>query len=87
MSAIGMENLTAIVAFVRTADAHSFTIAARRLGISPSGVSKAISRLEASFRVRLLHRTSRSVTLTPEGSAFYQRCRRSCPTWKTRNSC
>lgn len=70
-----MENLTAIVAFVRTADAHSFTIAARQLGISPSGVSKAISRLEASFRVRLLHRTSRSVTLTPEGAAFYQHCR------------
>jgi len=75
MSAIGMENLTGMLAFVRAAEARSFTAAARQLGISPSGVSKAISRLEARFRVRLLHRTSRSVTMTPEGAAFYERCR------------
>ena len=75
MAGIGMENLTGMLAFVRAAEARSFTVAARRLGISPSGVSKAISRLEASFQVRLLHRTSRSVTMTPEGAAFYERCR------------
>jgi LysR family transcriptional regulator for bpeEF and oprC len=75
MPAFGMDNLTGILAFVRTAEARSFTAAARALGISPSGVSKAISRLEASFKVRLLHRTSRSVTMTPEGAVFYERCR------------
>jgi len=75
MGAIGMENLTGMLAFVRAAEARSFTTAARQIGISPSGVSKAISRLEGAFRVRLLHRTSRSVTMTPEGAAFYERCR------------
>ena len=75
MASVGMENLTGMLAFVRAAEARSFTAAGRALGISPSGVSKAISRLEASFKVRLLHRTSRSVTLTPEGAAFYERCR------------
>lgn len=75
MAAIGMENLTGMLAFVRAAEAHSFTAAARTLGISPSGVSKAISRLEARFEVRLLQRTSRSVTLTAEGAAFFERCR------------
>jgi len=75
VTGLGLENLTGILAFVRAAEARSFTAAARVLGISPSGVSKAISRLEAAFGVRLMHRTSRSVTLTPEGSAFYERCR------------
>lgn len=75
MTGLGLENLTGMLAFVRAAEARSFTAAARALGISPSGVSKAISRLEAAFSVRLMHRTSRSVTLTPEGSAFYERCR------------
>jgi len=70
-----MDNLSGILAFVRTAEAHSFTKAARQLGMSPSGVSKAISRLEDQFKVRLLHRTSRSVTMTPEGTSFYERCR------------
>lgn len=75
LSSIGLENLTGILAFVRAAEARSFTTAARQLGITPSGVSKAISRLEAAYRVRLLHRTSRSVTMTPEGAAFFDRCR------------
>jgi len=70
-----MDNLSGILAFVRAAEARSFTKAARQLGMSPSGVSKAISRLEDQFKVRLLHRTSRSVTMTPEGTAFYERCR------------
>jgi LysR family transcriptional regulator for bpeEF and oprC len=70
-----MDSLSGILAFVRAAEASSFTKAAHRLGISPSGVSKAISRLEAQFKVRLLHRSSRSITLTPEGEQFYQRCR------------
>ena len=70
-----MDNLNGILAFVHSAQTRSFTKAARALGMSPSGVSKAISRLEAGYKVRLLHRTSRSVTMTPEGTAFYERCR------------
>ena len=49
MSAIGLENLTGMLAFVRAAEARSFTSAARQLGISPSGVSKAISRSGSGF--------------------------------------
>lgn len=75
MASLGLENLTGVLAFVRAAEARSFTGAARALGITPSGVSKAISRLEGHFGVRLLQRTSRSVTLTTEGAAFYERCR------------
>jgi LysR family transcriptional regulator, regulator for bpeEF and oprC len=70
-----MDQFSGLLAFVRAAEERSFTKAAHKLGISPSGVSKAISRLEAQFEVRLLHRTSRSITITPEGAAFYERCR------------
>jgi LysR family transcriptional regulator for bpeEF and oprC len=69
-----MDQFSGILTFVRTVEAGSFTKAAHKLGISPSGVSKAISRLEAQFKVRLLQRTSRSITITPEGAAFYARC-------------
>src|SRR6266849_1110481 len=70
-----MDNLSGILAFVRSAEARNFTKAAHQLGMTPSGVSKAISRLENQFKVRLLHRTSRSVTMTSEGVRFYERCR------------
>jgi LysR family transcriptional regulator for bpeEF and oprC len=70
-----MDNLSGILAFVRTAEARNFTKAAQQLGMTPSGVSKAISRLESQFKVRLFHRTSRSVTMTPEGTTFFERCR------------
>jgi DNA-binding transcriptional LysR family regulator len=50
----------------------SFVRAAEVLGISASGVSRAISRLEARVWVRLLDRTTRSVTLTDEGRRFYE---------------
>jgi LysR family transcriptional regulator, regulator for bpeEF and oprC len=70
-----MDQFSGILAFVRAAEERSFTKAAHKLWISPSGVSKAISGLEAQFKVRLVHRTSRSITITPEGAAFYERCR------------
>jgi DNA-binding transcriptional LysR family regulator len=49
----------------------SFARAAESLGLSPSGVSRAVSRLEASVGVRLLDRTTRSVSLTDEGRRLY----------------
>jgi len=70
-----MDQFSGVLAFVRAAEARSFTKAATRLGISPSGVSKAISRLESRYQVRLLQRTSRSVTVTAEGQSFYDRVR------------
>jgi LysR family transcriptional regulator, regulator for bpeEF and oprC len=69
------ENLSAISTFVCVAESTSFTAAAQKLQMSVSGVSKAISRLEDRLRVRLLNRTSRRITLTDEGSAYFERCR------------
>lgn len=71
----GGDQFSGVVPFVRVAEARSFTGAAKRLGLTPSAISKAIAKLEGELGVSLLHRTSRSVTLTPEGAVFYQRCR------------
>lgn len=62
------------LAFVRAADTRSFTIAAEQLGLSRSTVGKRITRLETRLGVRLLQRTTRSVTLTDEGMVFYTHC-------------
>ena len=64
-----------ISVFVRVAESRSFTAAAGKLGITPSGASKAVTRLEDRLGVRLVHRTTRSVSLTDDGTAFYERCR------------
>jgi LysR family transcriptional regulator, regulator for bpeEF and oprC len=69
------ENLTSISTFVCVGESTSLTAAAQRLQMSVSGVSKALSRLEDRLRVRLLNRTSRSITLTPEGHAYFLRCK------------
>lgn len=59
--------------FVRVVDLGGFTQAARKLRLTPSGVSKLISRLETRLGSRLINRTTRRLTLTEEGQAFYQR--------------
>lgn len=59
--------------FVRVVDLGGFTQAARKLRLTPSGVSKLMSRLEARLGSRLVNRTTRKLTLTEEGQAFYQR--------------
>ena len=70
-----MDNLNTITVFVRVAETLSFTAAARRLGISASGASKAVSRLENETGVRLINRTTRKVGLTDDGRMFFLRCR------------
>ncbi len=70
-----MDRLTGLSAFVRTADLGSFAAAGRVLGLSPSAVGKAVSKLEAQLQVRLFQRTTRSLRLTEEGRAFHERCR------------
>ena len=64
-----------IAAFVRAAEARSFTRADRLLGLTPSAVSKSVSRLEGELGLRLFNRSPREVTLTGEGEAFFIRCR------------
>lgn len=71
---MALDRITDLAAFVRVSDARSFTIAAEQLGLSRSAVGKCVVRLEDNLGVRLLHRTTRSVTLTDEGEAFYERC-------------
>ncbi len=71
-----MDRLGSLAAFMEAADSGSFTEASRRLGISASAVSKAVLRLEERLRTKLFHRSTRSVTLTPEGRLFLERCRR-----------
>jgi len=63
-------------AFAEAARQRSFARAARELGLSPSAVAKSVLRLEQQLRLRLFQRTTRRVTLTQEGEAFYARCRR-----------
>ncbi|NVJ21917.1 LysR family transcriptional regulator [Myxococcus sp. AM011] len=71
-----MDSLGSLNAFVQAADARSFTLAGRQLGVSSSAIGKAIARLEERLGVRLFHRSTRTITLTPEGSLFLERCRR-----------
>ncbi|HEY6037167.1 MAG TPA: LysR family transcriptional regulator, partial [Kofleriaceae bacterium] len=71
-----MDSFAEIGVFTRVVDSHSFTRAARSLGVTPSGVSRAISRLERRLGVRLLQRTTRSLSLTDDGAAYYERCKK-----------
>jgi DNA-binding transcriptional LysR family regulator len=69
-----MDRLGPLNAFVHAAESRSFTAAGRELGISASGVGKAIARLEERLGVTLFHRSTRSITLTTEGAQFLRRC-------------
>lgn len=69
-----IDRMKDISVFVHVAEAKSFTAASERIGLSRSAVGKSIVRLEDRLRVRLLQRTTRSVSLTSEGAAFHERC-------------
>lgn len=69
-----MDGFSEIGVFVRVVEARGFTRAGKSLGLTASGVSRVLSRLEARLGVRLLDRTTRSIGLTTEGAAYYARC-------------
>lgn len=68
-----MDRIEAMTCFARVAESGSFTNAAATLGVSRTTATQLVQRLEARLRVRLLHRTTRSVRLTVEGQAYYAR--------------
>src|SRR5271167_4369183 len=71
-----MDRLDAMQAFVTVADLKGFAPAARKLGLSPSGVTRLIAGLENHLSARLLQRTTRSVTLTDAGARYLERAKR-----------
>lgn len=70
-----MSRFTEIEAFIEVAQQGSFTRAAEQLELSRSRISQLIQRLEERLGVRLMQRTTRSLTLTSQGEQFLQRCR------------
>lgn len=69
-----MSRLTEMEAFLVVVEEGSFTAAARRLGVTKSYASKLVARLEDRLSARLLQRTTRQLTLTEVGRAYYERC-------------
>jgi LysR family transcriptional regulator for bpeEF and oprC len=71
-----MLDLRSLSVFIKVGERRSFVRAARDLGMTQSGVSNAIARLEDQLGLRLFARTTRKVALTEDGAAFFERCRR-----------
>lgn len=69
-----MDKLSEMQVFVAAVKSGSFSAAGRTLELSPSAVSKLISRMESRLGVRLLNRTTRTLSLTEGGQVYYQRC-------------
>lgn len=68
-----LDQLSGIVAFLQVAKVRSFTRAASDLGVAPASLSEAVKGLEERLGVRLLNRTTRSVSLTEAGAAYLKR--------------
>lgn len=71
-----MDKLTGMMVFAKVVEAKSFSAAAQRLGTSKSSVSKQVAHLERTLKARLLNRTTRRLSLTETGAAFYEHCSR-----------
>lgn len=71
-----MDPLDGIAAFARVVDSGSFSAAAHRLGVSKSAVSAHVQRLERRLGIRLLNRTTRRLSVTEAGAAYYRHCAR-----------
>lgn len=69
-----MDRIQDMQVFRRVAELSGFSAAADSLGLPKATVSGAVRRLEDHLGIRLLHRTTRRVRLTPDGEVFYQRC-------------
>ena len=69
-----MDKYTEMLVFSKAADLGSFSAAARELDLTPSAVSKLITRLEDRLGARLFQRTTRKLSMTAEGNAFNDRC-------------
>jgi DNA-binding transcriptional LysR family regulator len=70
-----MDQLTSLRVFREVVEAGSFAAAAERLGMSAPMASKRLAQLERTVNARLLHRTSRHLSLTEAGGAYYEQCR------------
>lgn len=70
-----MDKFQEMRAFVTVVDKGSFVRAADALELSKTAVSRLVGELEARLGTRLLHRTTRKLSLTPEGEVFHERCR------------
>ena len=70
-----MYNWEGVAEFVTVAETESFTAAAKKLSISTAHVSRQVSALESRLATKLLHRTTRKVSVTEAGTIYYQRCR------------
>lgn len=71
-----MDRLQAMHVYCRVVEVHSFSKAAESLEMPPSTVTRIIKELEAFLGVRLLQRTTRHISLTPDGSLYYDHCRK-----------
>lgn len=67
-----LSQLPELVAFVESVESKSFSAAARSLGTTPSSISKRVAKLENRLNVRLLQRTTRALSLTTDGAAYYE---------------
>lgn len=70
-----MDRLSCLQAFVTVVESNGFSEAARRLKVSKALISKQVGQLEDSLGVRLLHRTTRQVSPTSSGRAYYEQCK------------
>ncbi|WP_309730900.1 LysR family transcriptional regulator [Chamaesiphon sp. OTE_75_metabat_556] len=66
-----MDKLKSLIIFRRSAQHQSFSEAARQLSMSPSAVSRAVARLEDDLGIRLFQRATRSLTLTEDGTKYF----------------
>jgi DNA-binding transcriptional LysR family regulator len=69
-----MDRMTSMATFVKVVESGGFSAAARSLGMSPSMVTTHVRSLEEGLAVRLLNRSTRKVSLTEAGHAYYERC-------------
>jgi DNA-binding transcriptional LysR family regulator len=69
------QRVRSVLSFVQSVEAGSFAAAARLMGVSPAAVSKNVAGLEQALNIRLLNRTTRTLSLTEEGKVFLRQAR------------